>query len=309
MKKLLSFIMTSLVLVHAHLHADVETEDIGPQHTPTPSNEEVGGPFTIHVYGDAIGKANVHKCGRLGDLSFATGQAEFSFIYYYDPCNQEGLNLTLSYQNTYLDWTRNPYFNQEDYSTVSLTLGGFSKRLCDWIWQGQVSINFDNVEHWDFDDYMNYDLVLWGRYEWCDDVGIHIGFLAQTGMRIDRVYPVVGVDWHYSEKLKLSFVFPLDISATYHFSPCWSLALAGRFFDQRHRVGDHQHLSKGLWSYRSGGGELALNYHLGKRFEANVHAGYNCGGRLKVADRGYHDRRRFKIDGAPYAGADLSLKF
>jgi len=309
-KKLLPFILTGILLSSSStIQADVETEDVGPQNTPVASNTADGGPFTAHVYGDWIGASKVRRCGGRGNVHFATGEAELSFIFYYNECHQEGLNLTLSYQNTYLNWKNNPFFGQTDYNTVSVVLGGFSKRACDWLWQAQAAANFDNVEHWDWDDYMNYDLLLWGRYDWSDTIGLHIGVLAQTGMKIDRVYPIVGIDWRYSQQMKLSLVFPVNISATYNFTPCWSIALAGRFFDQRHRVGKNATLSKGLWSYRTAGGELALNYAAGKWLEANIHGGYSMGGRIKIADRGYHNRKRYRFDGAPYAGADISMKF
>ena len=284
---------------------DIDLQDLGAQNI---SSEPTAGPWNIELLGDAVGNANV-RCPGDSHLNFATAQLDLSVIYYYDPCYTEGLTAGINYMWTRLGWDANPYFSQENFSTATVSFGAFSQRLPNWTWRGQLSINFDNLEYWTFADYMNYDMLVWGRYEIRKDIGVHIGFLALTGMKIDRVYPVIGIDWTYNCNWKLSLVFPVDISLIYTITPAWNISLAGRFLNQRHRVHEDQTLPKALWFYTTGGGELAVNYSPSKRFKANIHAGANLGGHLKIANRHYQHGERYRLESAPYAGAEIDLNF
>ena len=267
------------------------------------------GPFRIHALGDAVGKAKIKNSFRGNNLYFSTGWAEAGFVYYYDACIEEGASVALVYQNTYLDWQSNPYFSQKDITTLTLDFAGFSKRLCKWDWNGQLSINFDNVGYWDVSDYMYYDLLLWGRYAYFKNLGVHIGFLAETGMKMDRVYPIIGIDWTYDCHWKLNLIFPLNISVVYTINNAWSFTIASRFFDERHRVKKKEWLSEGLWHYQSTGVEFGVNYNYHKWIVANIHAGTTLGGHLKIADRHYKHRQRIHFDSAPYAGGEITVSF
>lgn len=284
--------------------ADVDLEDISNKQV---KEELPGGPFSIQLSGDYIGQADF-KCRELSHFTFATANADLNFVYYYNPCFKEAATIGIAYTRTRLDWKHNPFFTQKDVDMITLNLGGYTERVENWIWRAQVSINFDNIEHWTFEDYMSYDLLLWGRYAYTRNFGIHLGLLAYTGMKIDRVYPVVGIDWTYC-KWKLSLVFPMDVSLVYTLNKCWSIALAGRFINQRHRMKKDEFFSEGLWFYTSSGAELAVNYTPAKWIKVNAHGGYDFGGHLKVANRHYRHGHRLRFDGAPYAGAEIDLNF
>lgn len=309
MKKLFRHLTTICLITAASLAADedIDVEDL--------SNEQIqyeaAGPFSIEISGDWIGRAEFdHKHHHdLSDFRFATGQIDVSLVYYYNPCFQEGASIGLSYTRTRLDWNCNPFFTQKDYDMVSVVLGGATQRLECWNWRAQVTINFDNIEHWTLEDYMTYDLLLWGRYAYRPNFGVHIGFLALTGMKIDRVYPIIGFDWVYDCNWKLSLVFPMDISLTYTIDQCWSVLLAGRFFNQRHRVKRDQFFSEGLWFYTSSGAEIAVKYRPTCRITANLHGGIDFGGHLKVAKRHYKEGHRFSFGSAPYIGGEIDINF
>lgn len=305
--------LTGLIISTMPLSAQVDTSSIGSEAiVPQAVDEdEPAGPYKISADFDYINKAKVKRkgCPSMGDLTFAFGMVDANFVYYYDKCIEEGAAFAVAYERTYLNWDENPYFTQKNIDTAALIFSGFSKRLTDWDWRAQVSVNFDNLSHWNYQDYMNYDLLLWGRYSYCRDVGLHIGFFAMTGMKFDRVYPIIGFDWQYSCNLKFNLVFPMNISAVYSINDHWSVALAGRFFNQRHRVRKDEVLSEAFYFYQSGGAELGLNYNPNKYFSANIHAGYDLGGHLTIRDRHYHNPRRFRIDAAPYAGAEAAVNF
>ncbi len=296
----LSFAITSCAF------CDIDPDDIGAKHE---DKADERGPFHVEMHADYVSKAKVKDSEKFHKLTFGSAQIEAGAIYYYDPCYEEGANVTVFYENTLLDWDSNPNFKQEDYSAAGFTLGGFSKRLPDWTWKGQLVVNFDNLKHWTFSDYMYYNMLLWGRYEVCDNVGLHIGFLGETGMKIDRVYPVIGFDWTYNCHWKINAIFPVNMSVVYTLNPTWSFALAGRVFDERSRVGKHEHLSEGLWHYQQSGAELAVFFTPTKKISANLHVGTTFAGHLKIADKHYHHGSRVHLEGSPYAGGELDIKF
>ncbi len=119
-----------------------------------------------------------------------------------------------------------------------------------------------------------------GEYDYSKNIGVHVGFLGWTGLKIDKILPILGFDWTFCEKWTLNAVFPVNVSLVYAYNDKLSFAAAGRFFWNRHRIEKHALLSEGIWEYRNSGAELAVNYAL-KNFAAlNLHAGYTFGGML-----------------------------
>lgn len=307
MKKILIFLLVGAAMFNANLNADVDFQDIGPTDINGLRENESRGPFKVELTFDAVGQAKVQKCHH--HIQFATAEAELSAVFYHNPCYEEGASIGISYSRSRIDWRHNHLFNQKDFDEVCLTVGFSSQRLCDWLWQAQLTANFDNIEHWTFNDYMNYDMLLWGRYDYSKTLGINIGFLAVTGMKIDRVYPIIGIDWQWRPNLKINLVFPVNLSIVYNFNKAWSIALAGRLFYERHRLRRNERLNEGLIEYRSGGGEIDLNYNPTEWLFANVHIGYTLGAKLKTSNMHHHHRKNYKVDGAPYVGAELDFAF
>jgi len=298
-----------MMLSSMNLSAQVDTQDIGSASIEPPAAAVDGEQFKIDVSADFIGAAKVEKSCLSGHVTFATGQVEVNGIFYYDPCYKEGAAAAIAYQQTYLDWNKNPYFSQRNYETLSLILSTYTERLFDWQWRAQISINFDDLPYWNFGEYMNYDMLAWGRYEWSECVGVHIGFFAQTGMKMDRVYPIVGFDWQINEAWKLNLVYPVNISAVYTINPEWTVALAARFIDQRHRTKEDEPVPEAVWHYQGCGGELAINYLPTKTLSFNLHAGCFAGGHLAIYTHHYHRLERLRDGAAPYAGGEIVYHF
>jgi hypothetical protein len=305
-----SLFLTSLVLSASALQAqDYSTSDLNPvQETNLAESNTTPQPCQFESSYNYIGRAKFDKhCLRHQHIRYSNGTTQASCVFYYNPCYQEGLAGTVGYTYTMVDWNRNPFFHQKHFNQATFGIAAFTHRLCDWLWRSQVSINM-NTDHFNF-SYSTYDLLLWGRWDYREDIGLHIGLLAFTGIRIDRVYPILGFDWQYSCNLKFNVIFPLDISAVYTFNDSWSVAVAGRPFFSRYRLGRHAHPHKGVFEYTNGGVELALNYQYNEWLHANVHVGDAFGGRLKVANSRNHNSKRFRFNSAGYIGGEVDISF
>lgn len=306
MKKILYLLLAS-VGVLSGLRADVDVQDIGPTDIGGVRENDSRGQFKIESYIDVVGDAKIKDCHN--HLQFGVAEVEVSAIFYHNACYEEGASIGISYCFERIDWRRNHLFDQKDFDEACLTVAFSSKRICDWLWQAQLTANFDNLKCWTFNDYMNYDMLLWGRYTFNRCLGIHIGFIALTGMKIDRVYPIIGVDWQWNDRWKLNLVFPVNVSLVYNFNKAWSATLGGRLFFERHRLDSDEVLSKGLIVYSTAGAEFGINYSFKEWIYANIHAGYDFGGRFKTANRNYDFKHHYVLEGAPYAGAELDFSF
>lgn len=292
------------------LCADVDDNVVGSEQLIQPQETENPGIFGLSAGGDYVGKAKLHN-SRVPDtrLTFYNWAIEGTAVFYYDEECGEGLQAVVGYDQVHLNWSGNPYFNQKNFGELIAGVGAFTKRIQNWLWQAQVTMNMD-TEHRNWNLYTNYDLLLWGRYTTCNpDLNLHVGFWMQTGMKIDHIYPIIGFDWKFCDSWKLSLVFPMNVSLVYDWDENWDFAIAGRFFDIRRRVGRDQPLSEGLFQYHNIGTELAANYKLCGWLKANVHVGYTWAGKLKVSNRENRDPTHFDIDSSWYAGGELNASF
>lgn len=282
---------------------DLSTYDL----SPTP-DEGRAGPLTVRFSTDVVGGADFKRRIYTGqDLEFREWDVDGSYIFYYNPCRKEGLGLELGYSRYHLGWAKNPFFKQEDFNVMSFGVSFFSARAWRWDWKGFAKINM-NTDHWDIGNWATYDFMVWGRFELTTDIGIHTGFLALTGMKIDRVYPIIGFDYAPNMCWKISAVFPTNFSIIYTPNCNWTFLLASRFWDVRQRADNDEPLRKAVWEYRNSGAELGVTYKY-SRFIANAHVGYAFGGQLKIWDRHKTHAEKNDLEGAPYVGGEAALNF
>jgi hypothetical protein len=306
-KKVLQCTLGLLLLSLSTLQADLEFD--GTISRETLPNAEKDQPFKFRLNADAVNRARFDKSEfKHQHIEFDDFEAEARAVLYYNKACREGIYTKLGYFYNHIRWHENPFFNQSDFNTAYTAIGGFTERLCDWLWLAELTLNVD-TDHFDLAEYSYYDLILWGRYKYSENIGVHVGLLVETGMRIDWVYPIIGFDWQPNESWKLNLIFPINVSAVYLIDECWSLALAGRIFQARHRVGKDQPLRKGLLTYQATGLELAVNFDCDSWLVLNLHSGYNLGGVFKVANRHYEHKHRFDFNGAGYLGGEIAVKF
>ncbi|MBA2367918.1 MAG: hypothetical protein H0V82_02705 [Candidatus Protochlamydia sp.] len=272
------------------------------------SNNDKPRPFSLNVYFDSVAPAKIDKGFYKGDeFRFTEAEAELGMVFYYCPAYSEGANIALSYTATYLHWSENPFFEQDHFNTLALSLGGITKRLENWLWRGQFDINYD-IGSGFMGQYLFYDLLLWGRYSYSKNIGLHVGFLGQTGMGLDRVWPILGADWQMSKRWKINLVYPVNIALEYTLNQTWSLALAIRNFNTRHRVKKNESNSKSLIRYQNSGAELGVKYEKAG-ITANIHAGTTLGGDFRIANAQNNNPHHYKLRPSGYIGGEVDVKF
>lgn len=283
---------------------EVDTQDIGDETIEQPSKRS---PFSFDTHVDVISSTEIDKGFYKKDkVNYAESIAELGMIVCYNEEYTEGVLAAVAFNPTYLKWHGNPWFEHDHFNMANFTVSAFTKRADRWFWRAQLTAAFD-VDNWST-KYTLYDITLWGRYELCNGVGVHIGFLGETGVQLDRVYPIVGFDWEISKKLKLSLVFPVNISLLYSVNSCWSLGASGRFFNSRFRVPDSEVSHKPLVRYTNFGAEFIVAY---KRdyISANIHIGSTVGGIYRVANSRNRHADNYHLAPSAYAGAEVDMKF
>lgn len=268
-------------------------------------------PFKLFGSADATGKADFCKKElRHQQIRYVDVNTNATTTLRFNQKKGEGAQAVVGYEYTKIEWSEHVCYEKQEFNTLRVGMNLFSARLPRWMWQGYVILNLD-TDHWNFNHYSTWDLLLWGRNQYLNhpDIGLHFGFLALTGMKIDRVYPIIGLDWQCTKKLKLNLVFPIKISLEYTPSKDWSCGFSGRFFESRHRLGYQPVLPYGLIQYRSTGAELYLSYDNCTRMSFNLHGGYLIGGRIKLSNRHNDHGRWLKFGGSGYGGGELAVKF
>ena len=312
MKDIYKFFMAGLFLCAGSLSADYGDNDVLYENPEEPEQEpQTPGQYTLLLKGDYVAKANARHDGGEdfhGNIRYHHEKAQFDAVVYYNKQYEEAVNLSLGYEFTYLNWNKNPFFRRKDYDTLTVAGTYITQRLNCWKWVVQGAVNID-ADKWSWMEYTTYDMLLWGRYTWNSCIGLHFGIYGETGIKLDRVWPVLGFDWTLSDRWLLNAIFPLNVSLTYTWNECFSIALAGRFFNERHKAGDNGAYEKAVWRYENSGAELALYNNWFSWLKTNVHAGYTFGGKLKIADRRDNHSRRFRFNSSAYCGAEITANF
>lgn len=292
-------------------HADIEDESYGTEKQINPQKLR---PIQFTLATDMIGKSQIHN-RYLWDHHVKYGQSSLNLdvACYYDPSYEEGALISGGWSRTKIDWNHNPYFAQKYFDVATLALSFFTGRCYGWFWQARAAINVSTMD-FNLSHYADYDLLLWGRYplyNW-SGANFHLGILAQTGMKADRVYPIIGVDWQVTPSCQLNLIFPINISALYTFADFWTVGVSGRFFNTRFRVSGQDyniHYQKAVIEYRSSGVEALVSYSDGDWVFGNLHAGYMVSGRIKISNQHHRYGRWFDLQGAPYVGGEAFVKF
>ena len=268
------------------------------------------GMFSVEARGDSVGAAEFETSGFPGqELSFTKIDVEATVNVPLSCCN--GLRFSAGYEMAEVDWPANPAFAETDFNYISVGAGAFTHCLPCWRWvaMGYVLVDPENTDT----DFNLYRGLLWGQYAsesacFCE-MNFHFGLLGSTGLEKSFVLPILGFDFVPWDRVKVSLVFPMDMSVSYCVMDNLSIRAALRAWRHRHRVSDTETIPKGVWEYRNYGYEVGGVYDNCCWLKAEAHVGFATGGDLQVTDRNGRNGIHYKTEGSMYAGGSVTLSY
>lgn len=268
----------------------------------------------VHFDGEfrAIGKEKFRTHPVRG--SHATYEDAHAFLYYshfLTPDNS--LSWKIGYSFLDFNWAKNPRFRQSDYHFASASLGWVSTSIKDWRWILATGVSVD-AQTFNFGQSGVYYGLMWGRYQFSDTIGMHLGWAGYVGVKNGYMIPIVGIDWSVGDHWRFYGIFPINLSIQYLFNSHWSLTTAVASFGRPYRfpMRIHQGIGKyenGIFEVYSKGVELDLNYQIGNTVTASIGAGWNFGGWILIKNHNNDHGKYYKYDSAPYAQGKLNFTF
>ncbi len=270
--------------------------------------------FPWHLVGDyrKIGKAEFTTDSvKHSHVFYTDAHASAYYSHFLNPNN--ALSWELGYTYLRFDWDENPRFDQEDFYNALASVAWISNSLERWRWIFNIGATVDG-QTFNFGNSGVYYGLAWGRYQYRDTLGLHVGLFGYTGIKNNYVLPVLGADWNFACKWKLNAIFPLKFSLQYAIAEHWSTDLAystfgGPYKFPRRVDGGHGKYHDAIFSVYSSGVEWDLKFNVDCRFWASVGAGWNFGGWILIKNSHNQHGKYYKYDSAPYAQANLAFNF
>ncbi|MDE3045885.1 MAG: hypothetical protein KGJ02_04495 [Verrucomicrobiota bacterium] len=259
----------------------------------------------IHLGGNAIGmgQANISETSYGGQLQYAKSNA---FVYALIPVTMTSYFFPrVEYNIFYLNWDKNPKFNQHTFQYTQFALTFYSTGLENWKWVARGEYNID-IDH--FTSPSKYGLIsalLWGSHQIHRKWHYHIGGLGYTGMEGSQIYPVIGADFSPNAHWTFLAIFPMDYNVQYKPNDQWRLSLKIRPLKERFRTGKDQPQPRSVFSYSSTGIEFNVHYQIPLRLELEFYGGYNFGGSFYIKDSTGNNALYTDLGGSPYGGITL----
>ncbi len=156
--------------------------------------------------------------------------------------------------------------------------------------------------------------LMWGRYQFTEKAGVHVGWNGHYGIKNGYLLPLLGFDYRFLPRWQLNLIFPIDFSLTYWINPNWSClvkyATFGRLYRHPWRIhGGIGRYKDGIFEVYSSGAEIDLVYNFRGQLNAGICAGENFGGWILIMDHDNHHPRYFKYDSAPYGRVFFTYSF
>ena len=269
-----------------------------------------------HVYVDTdyrqVGKAKFRTRSVHGSHEqYQDGHGSLFLSHYLTECNS--LSWEAGYHYLHFGWLDNPRFSDSTYQFGNASLGWVSTSIKDWRWVLQTGVSVD-TKTWNFGQSGVYYGLMWGRYQFSDTVGMHVGWTGYVGVQNGYMLPIIGVDWTVGNHWKCNGIFPVNLSIEYLFNKYVTASAEVGVFGMPYRFPMRVHGGKGrfhngIFEVYSKGLELDLNFHVDKNFSATIGGGWNFGGWILIKDHANHHPKYYHFNGAPYAQARLAFGF
>ncbi len=159
-----------------------------------------------------------------------------------------------AYRWTHFHWDSSPFLRHKRFNEAGVFVRGFTHALPGWHWRYGIGW-WQQLAVLNMGRYGLFDGLLWGRYDLCPNLGVHIGVVTQPGKRKGFTRPIAGVDFRFRRRIKVNLIYPIDMSVLYEYND-FCFGVAGRPQRSRMRMRANDPVSQGLIEYRSWGVEL-----------------------------------------------------
>ncbi len=265
-----------------------------------------------HVEGSYrwVGQADFEK-SKWHHINYSEADAGLYYTQIFD--DENSLTYGLGYDYLGLHWKENPRFDQQNFNYVVGSLGFVSTTLERWRWIFNAGFSVD-AERMDFGPSGVYHGMLWGRFHFIDNMGIHVGALGWYGVKNGRGFPVFGFDWRFNDKWSGNAIFPVDYSITYSFDESWSVETAYASFGGPYKYPRRAHngapgFHDPIFSVYSNGVDLTLKYKFEHLLRATLGVGWDFGGWVYIKNHESHHGKYYHFKSAPYAQGSIALTF
>ncbi len=235
-------------------------------------------------------------------------EAEISINYEEPREKQLSVMMDNSYFTANLDWKGNPYFSQTKFSSYKVKMGYAYPFDEYWTWQAGFGADMQ-LGNFNLKRNTNYNLFLWGRYNYDENTVFNVGILTWLGIKDTQVYPIIGVNYSYNEKWSVNAVFPFKGVVTYMVTEQFGTELAAKWAKLRRRLKSSEAISKGIFEYSSSSLELAGFYNFSAGFTIRGFAGTGFGTSLKVYNSDGKDKQLLKMNNPFFAGITIESEF
>lgn len=264
-------------------------------------------PYSLSYISDSYGSAHVKRPHHDHHKRLSLSEGSLMGTYTQLLSETSGLLYGVGYRHTHLDFHHYHQFNQHNINNMLFSFGGFTKTSDDWMVDANLVLQM-NTEHMSLSRYTYFNAWVHGKTLWKDDIYLHTGVIAYTGMHFTRVLPILGFEWLYNQKWAFEVIFPSWAKARYKITNNFSLEAVIRTFLSRQRLDNKRDHARRLIAYRNISGEVGLNYTW-KSLSANIHGGQTLGSRMRTSDKSGHDRKHFKLKDSFYWGLQLRYTF
>ncbi|MBS0622591.1 MAG: hypothetical protein JSR80_06500 [Verrucomicrobia bacterium] len=245
---------------------------------------------------------------HLKNERFGFQQAEVRLGYLAPTGCLTGLAPTIGFRETDIDWKKNPYMHSRHFQELYLGAYAFTRCIDCWYWQ--VGLGWwQQLYRLQLGHYGMMEGLLWGRYQWWRNVGVHVGTYVEAGRRQGFVRPIIGIDWKINDRWHAYAVYPVDTKIVYQVNPAFCLALAGRPNRTRLRLEDTDPDPEGLLEYRMWGVEGRATYQPSVLFKIDTFVGSTIWSFIKVNNRWNKRIVYTNLKDTWYAGAHIYLSY
>ncbi len=266
---------------------------------------------SIHLEGRyrRVGSAQF-ETHRRGHLTYSDAYGSATYTHFLGEDNS--LSWEAAYNYLGLDWEKNSRFKEKNFNYAVGSIGYVSTSLEKWRWLINAGFSVD-ASHFDFGRTGVYHGMLWGRYQFNNCCGFHMGVMGWIGIQNGYTLPIFGVDWKISDDWAANIIYPVDFSLTYSIDENWAIEGAYSSFGGPYRYPRRAHegtkFHDPIFLVYSQGGDLNLKYRYDHLLRASIGGGWNAGGWILVRDSQNHHGHYYHFNSAFYGQGTVAFTF